>query len=148
REYQVSGIESIPDDAQSMLAQDKIDNYFGENDGVPGIMVFQADNGEAGLADISGFLETVKQEKVNGVTGIMPLEDLPPQGATRFFSNDGTTAMIPMTLDPSLESDEMKASIDTIYDLQDNENVTMKITGSAAKIGRASSREIEDVTDG
>src|SRR5699024_7734856 len=112
--------------------QDKIDNYFGENDGVPGIMVFQADNGEAGLADISGFLETVKQEKVNGVTGIMPLEDLPPQGATRFFSNDGTTAMIPMTLDPSLESDEMKASIDTIYDLQDNENVTMKITGPAA----------------
>ncbi|ALX49088.1 MMPL family transporter [Lentibacillus amyloliquefaciens] len=132
RDYQVTSIESIPDDAQSMIAQDKIDNYFGENNDIQGIMVFQPDNMEAGLAGIPSFLEKIEQENINGLTGVVPLGDLTPQASTQFFSDDGTTAMIPFTLDSSLESGEMKDSIDAIYDLQENEEVTMKITGPAA----------------
>lgn len=133
RDYQVSSIKSIPDDAQSVIAQNKIDNYFGDNDGVPGILVFQSDDGKIEQSELAGFIDTVTQEDVEGLKGMVPLADIPPQAARQFFSEDETTAMIPLTFDASLENSEIKSSIDKINDLsQESLDMTMKVTGPAA----------------
>ena len=42
KDYQVSSIQSLPDEAQSIIANEKVDHYFSEQDGTPGILVFQA----------------------------------------------------------------------------------------------------------
>ncbi|SFE24612.1 putative drug exporter of the RND superfamily [Lentibacillus persicus] len=132
QDYQVTSIDSIPEDAQSSVAQSKIDHYFGDNDGISAIMVFQADNKEAGLAEIPAFLEAIKEENISGIKNIVPLGEMPPQAAAQFYSEDETTTMVPMTLDASLDSDEIKSTIDKVYELQQDARVTMKITGPAA----------------
>jgi len=41
KEYEVSNIDSLPDDTQSVIAQHKVNHYFEGNDGIPALLVFQ-----------------------------------------------------------------------------------------------------------
>ena len=40
KEYESSNITSLPSDAKSVIAQNKLDQYFKDNDGIPAILVF------------------------------------------------------------------------------------------------------------
>ncbi|SFB13952.1 putative drug exporter of the RND superfamily [Lentibacillus halodurans] len=133
QEYQVSSIETIPDDAPSSIAQDKVDAYFDDSDGVPAMLVFQADDEQMEQAELVSFLETMKQENIDGLHNMVPLADIPPQATAQFFSKDKSTVLIPMTFDSSLENAAIKNSLDDIYSLaEEEEDMTLEITGPAA----------------
>ncbi len=132
KDYEVSSIQTLPDDAQSIIAQEKVDKYFENSDGTPALLVFQANEGEVEQSELGDFLSTIKEEDIKGVKEIVPLTKLPPQAAESFFSDDGTTALIPLTFDGSLETTEIKSSLDTIYTLtEQNTDMSLYVTGPA-----------------
>ncbi|SDR02046.1 MMPL family transporter [Virgibacillus salinus] len=132
KDYEVSSIQTLPDDAQSIIAKEKVDKYFEDSDGTPALLVFQASEGEVEQSELGEFLSTIKEEDIKGVKEIVPLTKLPPQAAESFFSDDGTTALIPLTFDGTLETTEIKSSLDTIYTLtEQNTDMSLYVTGPA-----------------
>ncbi|MEH7414754.1 MMPL family transporter [Neobacillus drentensis] len=132
RDYEVSKIDTLPDDARSVVAQKKVDQYFKDNDGLPAILVFQNINGEISLADLTNLLDQVKIEKIKEVQQLISLSALPPQAAAGFFSADKTTAIIPLTFDSTLETKEIKKSIDEISKItKETTNLKLYVTGPA-----------------
>lgn len=130
-EYKVTNVDSLPDEAKSMLAQAKIDEYFKEQEGIPAILVFQGKSGEIELPELANVLEKIEHEKVPGVEQIVPLGKMPPQAVAHFFSEDKTTAMVPMIYAASMESKELQNSNEQISKLVQAEDFDLYITGPA-----------------
>lgn len=132
KDYEVSRLDSIPDDAQSIIAQQKLDTYFEGNDGTPAILVFQAKKGKLATDDLSAMFDQIKQENIPGVMELVPLDTMPPQAIKGFQSNDETTALIPMNFDPALDTDEIKASVNQVYEIAaKNTDMALYVTGPA-----------------
>ena len=91
KEYESSSIDSIPSDAQSVIAQNKVAHYyFKNNDGIPAILVFQNDNNKT--VEITQLVPVFEEiGKVEGIKEIVPLTSMPPQATASFFSKDQTT---------------------------------------------------------
>src|SRR5690606_26148322 len=66
KDYEVSSIDSLPDDAQSVIAQKKIEQYFEGNDGIPAILVFQSEE-KLELTDMTGFIEKLETANIDGL---------------------------------------------------------------------------------
>ncbi len=132
REYQVSKIDSLPEDAQSVIAQGKIDEYFKDSKGIPAILVFHSNSGEIAFSDIASVLDQTQSKEIKGLQQVVELSALPPQAATEFFSEDKTTALIPLTFDPALETEQIQESIDIISEIVgDTSNLELYVTGPA-----------------
>lgn len=130
KEYESSSIDSIPADAKSTIAQKKLDHYFKNNDGTPGILVFQSNKNKVEISQLEPFFE--KMDGVKGIKEIVPLTSMPPQAAANFFSKDQSTLILPLTFDPSLESKEMRSAQEQIADIvEKSTDLTLYITGPA-----------------
>ncbi|MBA4535579.1 MMPL family transporter [Bacillus aquiflavi] len=131
KDYEVSRIDALPDDAQSVIAEKKRDHYFKGSDGIPAILIFQSPN-EIKLTELTKLLHKLEKENVFGVKEIIPIASLPPQAAASFFADDRTIALIPLTFESSLETKEVKQSLEQIYQLvEKNSDFTLYVTGPA-----------------
>ncbi|MBM7619742.1 RND superfamily putative drug exporter [Bacillus tianshenii] len=132
KDYEVTSIDSLSADAKSVIAQNKVDEYFKDSEGIPAILVFQSDEGEIELKKLADLLDGLKDEGIDGVNEVIPLSTLPPQAAAGFFSADKTTAAIPLNLMPGLESKEIKESKEQIEEyVKKSSDLTLYVTGPA-----------------
>ncbi|MCM3764952.1 MMPL family transporter [Neobacillus niacini] len=133
KEYEVSNIQTVPDDAQSVIAQGKVDHYFKDNEGIPAILVFQAENGEKmDVLQLVGIVQQIEEAEIEGVDQVVPLSKLPPQAVAGFFSKDQTTAILPITIDSALENKEIQDVEKAIHKVvKDNSDLTLYVTGPA-----------------
>ena len=132
KDYQVSSIQSLPDEAQSIIANEKVDHYFSEQDGTPGILVFQADQDDLTFEGLVSFFEKLEAEEIDGLEQTIPLSSLPPQAAMGFFSEDQSTAVIPISFDSNLETKELKDRVEQIQKLaKEFDDFSLYVTGPA-----------------
>lgn len=132
KDYEVSNIQTIPEEAQSVIAQKKTDQYFKDHEGIPAILVFQNKNGEISFPELTGLVDLIVKEKIKGVDQVVPLSALPPQAAAGFFSKDRTTAILPLTIDSSMETKELKNVEKALHDIvKKNSDLTLYVTGPA-----------------
>ena len=132
KDYQVSSIQSLPDEAQSIIANEKVDHYFSEQDGTPGILVFQADQDDLTFEGLVSFFEKLEAEEIDGLEQTIPLSSLPPQAAMGFFSEDQSTAVIPVSFDSNLETKELKDRVEQIQELaKEFDDFSLYVTGPA-----------------
>nr|WP_235887959.1 MMPL family transporter [Neobacillus paridis] len=132
KDYEVSTIASLPDDAKSVIAQKKMDQYFPNNEGTPAILVFQAKKGEVKIQELGKVLEKIKEKNINGIDQMIPIASLPPQATAGFFSKDKTTAIVPLTFNASLESKEIRDSLAKVKDIAaDTTDYKLYVTGPA-----------------
>lgn len=132
RDYVVNSIDSIPEDADSVVAQNKIDQYFQDSDGIPALLVFQSSESELELAKLTNIMENVAEEQIEGVKELVSLTNLPPQATEGFFSEDRTTAVIPLIFDSSLDTDAIKEAQVKIQKIaEESPDLTLYITGPA-----------------
>ena len=132
RDYVVNSIDSIPEDADSVVAQNKIDQYFQDSDGIPALLVFQSSESELELAKLTNIMENVAEEQIDGVKELVSLTNLPPQATDGFFSEDRTTAVIPLIFESSLDTDEIKEAQVKIQKIaEESPDLTLYITGPA-----------------
>src|SRR5699024_10000532 len=114
KDYEVTSIETLPEDAQSVIASKKLDKYFEESDGIPALLVFQTNKDNIKLPEITGLLDKMEQKNIYGIKDMIPLAVLPPEVALTFFSKDQTAALIPMTFESNLDTKEIKAGLEKI----------------------------------
>ncbi|SHS83982.1 MMPL domain-containing protein [Mycobacteroides abscessus subsp. abscessus] len=131
KDYESSNISSLPSDAKSVIAQNKLDQYFKDNDGTPAILVFQSSDAKAvNVSELKSFIKDV--EKVEGVKEIVPITTLPPQAIESFFSDDKSTVILPVTFEADFEAKEMRTSQEKMMEIaKESTNLTLTITGPA-----------------
>lgn len=131
KDYESSNINSLPSEAKSVIAQNKLDQYFKDNDGTPAILVFQSRDGKAvNVSELDSFIKGV--EKVEGVKEIVPITTLPPQATESFFSEDMSTVILPVTFEAAFEAKEMRTSQEKMLEMaEESTNLTLTITGPA-----------------
>lgn len=131
KDYESSNISSLPSDAKSVIAQNKLDQYFKDNDGTPAILVFQSSDAKAvNVSELKSFIKEV--EKVEGVKEIVPITTLPPQAIESFFSDDKSTVILPVTFEADFEAKEMRTSQEKMMEIaKESTNLTLTITGPA-----------------
>ena len=130
KEYEVSSIDSIPADAKSIIAQEKVDTYFKNNEGIPAILVFQSDDNKVEISDLNPLLE--KLDQVEGIKEYVPLSKLPPQATASFFSEDQSTLILPLTFESELESKEIRTVLEKIDGIvKKNTDLILYTTGPA-----------------
>ncbi|WP_433959705.1 MMPL family transporter [Cytobacillus horneckiae] len=132
KDYEVSRIATLPEDAQSVIAQEKLDEYFPNSEGIPAILVFQAKEQELTVKEIAPVLTAFENENIKGIEQIIPLEKLPPQATAGFFSEDGTTAVIPLQFESSMESKDIRDSLNEMKSIAEKDAaMEMYVTGPA-----------------
>ncbi|MBO8156932.1 MAG: MMPL family transporter [Bacillaceae bacterium] len=132
KDYEVSSVSFLPDDAKAVIAENKLDEYFPGNEGTPAILVFQSNDGEIEVTKLAEVLDHIREEGVSGVEGLVPLSALPPQAQAKFFSEDKETATIPLTFAPELETAELKDSKEQIEEIvEETSELEMYVTGPA-----------------
>ncbi|MER2038261.1 MAG: MMPL family transporter [Solibacillus sp.] len=101
-DYKVSNFQSLPDDAQSIIAENKLSEFFPNDQGTPGILVFHNENGEVNVDSVKAILGAIIDENIEGIDQIVDISALPPQALAGFTSEDKTTMIIPMVLEQGL----------------------------------------------
>lgn len=131
RDYQVTAVDSLSEDMQSVIASEKMAAYFGDSELLPAILVLQSEK-EVELQDLVTITDLIIAEEISGLKEIVPMGRLPERAANSFFSEDRSTAIIPANLDANLDNLEVKkilAQITTI--VQDHTALTISVTGPA-----------------
>ncbi|SET01384.1 putative drug exporter of the RND superfamily [Oceanobacillus limi] len=132
RDYQVTSIESLPEDAPSVIATEKIEKYFEGNEQIPGLLVFKASTGEVERTDLEKITNQIADENISGVEEILPIGQLPPQATENFYSEDHKTAFIPLNFHPSLDTPDIDHALNQIHTIVENEtNLVLYVTGPA-----------------
>ena len=101
-DYKVTNFQSLPDEAESIVAQNKVDEFFPSDTGTPGILVFNNPDGDVDIAEVNEILDGIKKEKIDGIEEIVDISQMPPQALAAFTSEDKTTMIVPMNLEAGL----------------------------------------------
>lgn len=138
--YKVTNFQSLPNDAPSIIANEKLEQYFPNDQGTPGILVFHNENGEVNLSAVTEIMNAIISADVAGVDQIVDIAKLPPQATAAFMSEDKSTMIIPMTLDPAADSRQIGETIDAVAQVgneaaQGFTDTVFRITGPAGIAG-------------
>lgn len=139
-DYKVTNFQSLPDDAASIIAQNKVDEYFPNDQGTPGILVFNSDNGAVDVNGVNQILDAIRAENIAGIDAIVDLKELPEVAVQGFISEDGTTMIVPMTLAAGLGSGDYAEINDHVTEIGKDvakslDSMAFYITGPAGIAG-------------
>ncbi|MDT0161225.1 MULTISPECIES: MMPL family transporter [Bacillus] len=103
-DYKVSNFQSLPDEAASIIAENKIEELFPNEQGTPGILVFHNKSGDIQLDEVNEIVKGILAEDIKGIDRIVDISKLPPQALEGFISVDESTVIVPMELEKGLGS--------------------------------------------
>src|SRR5690606_29260007 len=132
RDYQVTAIDSLPDDMQSVVAGEKMAAYFGDSELLPAILVIQAKD-KVELQDVIALTDQIMEANISGLKEIVPMGRLPESAADAFFSEDRSTVILPANVDAKLDTPEVKEVLDQMTGiiLTHTADLSVSVTGPA-----------------
>ncbi|MEK3797108.1 MMPL family transporter [Peribacillus sp. FSL H8-0477] len=98
-DYKVTNFQSLPDEAQSIIAEQETEKLFPNEQGTPGILVFHNEKGDINTDEVKQILNGILAEDIEGIETIVDISALPPQAIASFISEDGSTMIVPMELE-------------------------------------------------
>ncbi|OES45106.1 MMPL family transporter [Domibacillus iocasae] len=116
RDYGANTFQPLPDDAASIEASKKVEEYFPNDGGTSAIIVFNNKNGEVNTDDISKALAAIEEE-VDGLTSIAPFAQLPPPAQAEFLAEDESAAAIPVVFQAGFDSEDFEPLIEKMTDI-------------------------------
>ncbi|MCS0791418.1 MMPL family transporter [Cytobacillus firmus] len=139
-DYKTNNFQSLPDEAKSIIAENKTEEYFPNKQGTPGILVFHNENGEVDIEEAKQILEGIMLEDIDGIKTIIDISKLPPQALGSFISEDKSTMIVPMELENGLGNDQYAEINDHASEAGNNiaedlESTAFYITGPAGIAG-------------
>lgn len=139
-DYKTNNFQSLPDEAKSIIAENKTEEYFPNKQGTPGILVFHNENGEVDIEEAKQILEGIMLEDIDGIKTIIDISKLPPQALGSFISEDKSTMIVPMELENGLGNDQYAEINDLASEAGNNiaedlESTAFYITGPAGIAG-------------
>lgn len=127
----------LPKDAKSMVAEEKIKQYFKNEEATPAILVFysQRELDKNQLKTIDLVSKALVEKDMKDVKEIMPLYQLPEVAKKGLISENGTTMILPVNLKSNLERKAINQAVQEIEKTAKKEikdsGISMKITGPA-----------------
>ncbi|MFC3771735.1 MMPL family transporter [Paenibacillus sp. GCM10012303] len=139
-DYKVTNFQSLPNEAQSIIANEKLEQFFPNDQGTPGILVFHNENGEINVDEVAEIMDAILAADVEGIDEIINIANLPPQALESFKSEDKSTMIIPMTLDAAADSRQIGETVDKVAEIgnqaaQGFTDTLFRITGPAGIVG-------------
>ena len=139
-DYKVTNFQSLPDDAQSIIASEKLEEYFPNDQGTPGILVFHNENGEVNVEEATEIMKVIVDADIKGVDQVIDLSQLPPQAIQAFTSEEQSTIIVPVTLDPALDNRGIGDTVDKISEIgnekaEEMADTSFYVTGPAGIAG-------------
>lgn len=139
-DYKTNNFQSLPDEAKSIIAENKTEEYFPNKQGTPGILVFHNENGEVDIDEAKQILEGIMLEDIDGIKTIIDISKLPQQALGSFISEDKSTMIVPMELENGLGNDQYAEINDHASEVgnkiaKDLESTAFYITGPAGIAG-------------
>ncbi|WP_339288138.1 MMPL family transporter [Ureibacillus sp. FSL K6-0786] len=105
-DYKTTNFQALPNNAESIIAQNKLDEFFPNDQGTPGIYVFHKSDGEITVEEVGEIIDGIKKADIEGIETIVDVSKLPPQALSAFISEDKTTMIVPMNLKNGLGSSD------------------------------------------
>ncbi|USK55371.1 MMPL family transporter [Cytobacillus solani] len=138
KEYEVNSKEgSIKGDKPSEVAQQILKEQFPSTDGLPALLVFHRDGkiSEEDIGKINELSEWLgSDEKPEQIMSALPFHSLPPNVQKQMYSENESTLLINLSLEPDLESSETLAVMNEIEEKAnkiDMNGMQFEITGPA-----------------
>ncbi|MGM9948537.1 MAG: MMPL family transporter [Lysinibacillus sp.] len=101
-DYKVTNFQSLPDEAESIIAEHKSEELFPNDQGTPGILVFHNESGDVDLEEVKQVLNAIIAEDIEGIETIVDISAMPDQAVAAFTSEDKSTMIVPMNLQAGL----------------------------------------------
>lgn len=128
----------LPEDAKSVIASEKVKEYFEEDTGVPALIVFYKEEGltDEEIEKVASISKTIEDEKIDTVKEVVPVYNLPKQAMGQFVSENKKAMLLPVILKDELERKAMKETVEEMDEvakgeLGKNSDITIKTTGPA-----------------
>lgn len=139
-DYKVTNFQSLPNNAQSILANEMLEQYFPNDQGTPGILVFHNPNGEVNVGHVTEVVKAIIAAEVEGVDSVIDVTKLPPQAVEGFKSGDKSTMIVPMTLHPDADNRQIGDAVDKVAEIGNKAvegfaDTIFRITGPAGIAG-------------
>ncbi|TWT05373.1 MMPL family transporter [Planococcus sp. CPCC 101016] len=139
-DYKVANFQSLPNNAQSIIADQKLKEYFPDDQGTPGILVFHNRTGDVNPETVQKILTGILDADIGGVDSVVDISQLPPSALEGFYSEDHTAMIIPMTLKAGLGSTDFAEINDKISEIgndiaKEAGNMEFYVTGPAGIAG-------------
>ena len=138
-EYKVTNFQSLPDEAASIIAENKSEELFPNDQGTPGILVFHNEDGDVDMDEVKQVLNAVMVEEIEGIETIVDISAMPEQALAAFTSDDKSTMIVPMNLQAGLGNSDYAEINDKASEIGNEaaENLVLDfyITGPAGIAG-------------
>lgn len=112
-DYRATNFQSLPDDAESIIADGELRETFPDAQSTPGILVFSSEQ----PIELKTILETLTEIQSSPIEGLLPMMDiseLPPQALEGFYSENQQTFIFPLELESGIGSDKYKDITDEL----------------------------------
>lgn len=131
KEYSVNSVSKLyPESSPSVIATEKMNEYFEEDEGVPAIFVFESEKDL--IEQVGKATESLQEEDLPYVKSIIPFHLLPPEVAMTFVSEDETSLFLPVLFEEEVTSKEIKEGLEEIESkLDDFKDFEYYVTGPA-----------------
>ncbi len=136
-DYKVNtGENDLPKGAQSVVASEKFDAYFLDDNGLFALLVFHNKEGwnTQNFTEVDEVSKWVEEDStLETIQSAVPFHQFPEQVKGDFLSEDGTTLVLPLFLKDNLEMDEVHDTVQSIETFTETAltSGTMVITGPA-----------------
>lgn len=142
-DYKVTNFQSLPANAKAIIAEQKIEQYFPNGQGTPGIFVFHNEQGAIDLEEAKQILQAIESEKIEGLASIVDISQLPEAMLASFVSADQSTIIVPFELQSGLGNSDYAKINDHIFTVGKEKadqltNTKFYITGAAGIAGDTS----------
>ncbi|WP_404349753.1 MMPL family transporter [Sutcliffiella horikoshii] len=136
-DYKINtGENDLPKEAQSVVASEKFDAYFPDDNGLFALLVFHNEEGwnTKSFTEVDEVSKWVEEDStLETIQSAVPFHQFPEQVKGDFLSEDGTTLVLPLFLKDNLEMDEVHDTVQSIETFTETAltSGTMVITGPA-----------------
>src|SRR5699024_4940787 len=97
KDYAVNNVSQLyPDNSPSVIADKKVDDYFEDDEGIPAIFVFEANEANINMNEINEITETLSNTDVPYMKSVIPIHQLPPEATESFISEDQEALFLPV----------------------------------------------------
>ncbi|MBO1004103.1 MMPL family transporter [Pseudogracilibacillus auburnensis] len=133
KDYSVNNVTTLyPETSPSEIAQQKIDQHFKEDEGMPAILVFETKESHLNLDELLEVTEEIFNTEIPYVKSVIPLHLMPPEATASFISEDNQAAFLPILFEEDMTSKEINVGLDEIYPIvHANPTLQMFVTGPA-----------------
>jgi len=123
----------LPASAESVIASERVNTYFSKDEGVPALLVVSTEGEALDMGKAAEIAKAIDEASVDHVVQVVRFDRLPPHAQRQFVSEDETTAIIPILLEPGMETKIIQAALDWMEELAQSraDGLFVRFTGPA-----------------